>query len=61
RGTRGAEPVGAYFTFYLLAMGQGRPRSAEEVRALMHEAGFRAVEPLRTRRPMLTRLVVGRA
>ena len=36
-------------------------RSAEEVRALMHEAGFRAVEPLRTRRPMLTRLVVGRA
>ena len=32
-GTRGAGGVGAYFAFYLLAMGSGRPRRAEELTA----------------------------
>ena len=42
--TRGAEPVGAYFGFYLLAMGSGRPRRAGELLAhLLREAGFRGV------------------
>ena len=31
-GTRGAEASGdAYFGFYLLAMGQGRPRTVDEI------------------------------
>jgi demethylspheroidene O-methyltransferase len=57
--TRGAEPVGAYFNFYLLAMGSGRPRRAEELMAMMREAGFERVRPIATRRPMLVRILVG--
>jgi demethylspheroidene O-methyltransferase len=54
-GTRGSERVGdAYFGFYLLAMGQGRPRSAAELTTMLREAGFSRVRKLRTRRPMLT-------
>ena len=35
-GTAGAEPIGdAYFGFYLLAMGSGRPRTAEELRSML--------------------------
>lgn len=32
--------VDAYFSIYLLAMGQGRPRSARELRGLLRAAGF---------------------
>ncbi|MEM9189040.1 MAG: methyltransferase [Myxococcota bacterium] len=61
-GTSGAEPVGdAYFGFYLLAMGQGRPRSPGQLRTLLSEAGFFRVEARRTRRPMLSRLLVAQA
>jgi demethylspheroidene O-methyltransferase len=53
-GVPGAEAVGdAYFGFYLLAMGTGRARSADELCAMLSEAGFRAPRRLRTRRPML--------
>jgi len=58
-GTPGAEPVGeAYFGFYLLAMGRGRPRRIEELQAMLASAGFRASRPVRTRTPMLTSLLV---
>lgn len=58
-GTAGAEPMGdAYFGFYLLAMGQGRPRTSAQLRALLQEAGFDRVRSSKTRRPMLTRLMV---
>lgn len=58
-GTVGAEPVGdAYFGFYLLAMGRGRPRTCEELSALLLEAGFASVKPRKTRRPMLIQLLV---
>lgn len=61
-GTAGAEPVGdAYFGFYLLAMGQGRPRTAEQLKGLLHRAGFDHVGNCATRRPMLTRLLVAHA
>lgn len=57
-GTAGAEPVGAaYFGFYLLAMGSGRARTAVELAALLTTAGFGLIEPVRTRRPMLTGLI----
>lgn len=57
--TAGAEPIGdAYFGFYLLAMGQGRPRTFFALRTLLREAGFVRVRELKTRRPMLIRLTV---
>lgn len=60
--TRGAEPMGhAYFGFYLLAMGQGRPRSARELASLLCKAGFDRVTSRKTRRPMLTQLLVAEA
>lgn len=58
-GTPGAEPVGdAYFGLYLLAMGSGRPRRAEELRTMLHAAGFCSVREHKTRRPLLTRVLV---
>ena len=57
--TRGAEPVGdAYFGFYLLAMGSGRPRSPDELRELLLTAGFGRIRLLPTRMPMLTRVLI---
>ena len=39
--TRGAERMGdAYFGFYLLAMGSGRPRSTREIGGMLRAAGF---------------------
>ena len=53
-GTPGAEPIGdGYFGFYLLAMGQGRPRTAKELSLMLSEAGFTRVRQRRTRRPLL--------
>ena len=61
-GTRGAEPVGdAYFGFYLLAMGSGRPRTADELTRLLSAAGFTDIREARSARPMLARLLVARA
>lgn len=48
----------AYFGLYLLAMGQGRLRSAIELAALLREAGFARVRLLRARAPLLTRVIV---
>jgi len=60
-GTAGAEPIGdAYFGFYLLAMGSGRPRTPREIELMLHEAGFERMSPRRTRRPLLTSLIVAR-
>ncbi|RVT50780.1 methyltransferase [Rubrivivax albus] len=60
-GERGAEAMGdAYFGLYLLAMGRGRPRTADELSALMREAGFTDVRRVRTRMPLQTGLLVAR-
>jgi demethylspheroidene O-methyltransferase len=60
--TRGAEPVGeAYFGFYLLAMGSGRPRTPAELTAMLETAGFTRIAVERTRRPLLTSLITARA
>ncbi|MGY2047852.1 methyltransferase [Methylobacterium sp. JK268] len=60
-GTPGAEPVGdAYFGFYLLAMGSGRPRTAGELTAMLAAAGFERVRECPTRRPLLVRLLAAR-
>ncbi|MCJ2034296.1 methyltransferase [Methylobacterium sp. J-068] len=58
-GTRGAAPItDAYFGLYLLAMGSGRCRTVAELTGLLHEAGFTTVREMRTRRPLLTRVLV---
>jgi demethylspheroidene O-methyltransferase len=58
-GTPGAEPAGdAYFGIYLLAMGRGRPRRAEELQGMLRAAGFAQSRLLPTRTPLLTRVLV---
>ena len=58
-GTQGAEPIGdTYFSFYLWAMGSGRPRTAEELRAMCLAAGFSAVREFKTPIPALTRVLI---
>lgn len=60
-GTPGAEAMGdAYFGFYLLAMGKGRSRSAAQLTALLHAAGFGDVRLLRNPMPLQTQLIVAR-
>jgi demethylspheroidene O-methyltransferase len=60
-GTRGAEAMGdAYFGFYLLAMGRGRPRSAAELTQMLTSAGFGAVRQVPTHLPLQTQLLVAR-
>jgi len=58
-GTRGAEPIGdAYFGFYLLAMGTGRPRTAGELEGMLREAGFSRVRHIPTAIPLSVRVLV---
>jgi demethylspheroidene O-methyltransferase len=60
--TPGAEPMGdAYFGFYLLAMGSGRARTADELGTLLREAGFENIRQRSTRMPLQTRLIVAQA
>lgn len=60
-GTPGAEPVGdAYFGFYLLAMGRGRPRTAQHLQRMLTTAGFTSTQIVRTRQPLQSRLIVAR-
>jgi demethylspheroidene O-methyltransferase len=59
--TPGAQAMGdAYFGFYLLAMGSGRPRSCGQLAALLSEAGFVAIRPLPTRIPLQTSVLLAR-
>lgn len=54
-GTRGAEPIGdAYFAFYLLAMGSGRPRTFERLTEMLQAVGFTDVVRHRSGMPLLT-------
>ncbi len=60
-GTPGAEPVGdAYFGFYLLAMGRGRPRTPQSLQHMLESAGFSLTELVATRQPLQSRLLVAR-
>jgi demethylspheroidene O-methyltransferase len=61
-GMRGAETVGAaYFSLYLLAMGQGRPREPGEYRQFLARAGFRRIRSPRPRSPVLTGVITARS
>ncbi len=60
-GTPGAAPVGdAYFGFYLLAMGRGKPRTAAHLQSMLQEAGFAHTHLVATRQPLQSRLIVAR-
>jgi demethylspheroidene O-methyltransferase len=60
--TPGAEPAGdAYFGFYLLAMGSGRPRSAKCLKEMLENVGFSQVRHRPTRLPLLVRVLTANA
>ncbi len=60
-GTAGAEPMGdAYFGFYLLAMGRGRPRRRDELTKMLQAAGFDRVRSVPSRLPLQVGLLVAR-
>ena len=50
----------AYFGFYLLAMGSGRPRSFEQISALLKAAGFQHIRQRATHTPILVRVIEAR-
>ncbi len=59
--TPGAEAIGdAYFGFYLLAMGSGRPRRRSEMTNLLQHAGFTSIHYPISLRPILSSVVIGR-
>lgn len=60
-GVRGTEPIGdAYFAFYLLAMGSGRPRTFERLRDMLNEAGFADIALRQAALPILTSVITAR-
>ncbi len=57
-GAAGAEPMGAaYFGMYLLAMGSGKARTADQLMAMVRAAGFDRVELLPSRIPLQVGLI----
>jgi demethylspheroidene O-methyltransferase len=61
-GVRGAETVGdVYFGLYLRAMGRGRARRADELKALLARAGFTRSKVHRTRYPVYAGLISAEA
>lgn len=59
--TGGAEPVtAAYFNFYLMAMGQGRPRSRQMIESMLKRAGFDSVKEHQSPAPLLVRILTAR-
>lgn len=61
RDTPGAESMGAaYFGFYLLAMGSGRPRSEREIGLLLRSAGFHQVRRHKTLLPLICSVISAR-
>ena len=57
-GVRGAETVGdVYFGLYLRAMGRGRARRADELQALLRQAGFGRSQVHKTRYPVYAGLI----
>lgn len=51
---------GAYFGFYLLAMGRGMPRSAARLTRMLRDAGFTRCRTLPTHLPLVTQLISAR-
>lgn len=61
-GTKGGGPIGdAYFGMYLLAMGQGRARTPQEIQRLATVAGFRNFRQIPTANPLIASLMTARS
>ncbi|MEL6878849.1 MAG: methyltransferase, partial [Pseudomonadota bacterium] len=61
-GIRGAEGMGdAFFGLYLWAMGSGRPRRANEIHAMLREAGFSHSRTISTPQPVVASVIVASA
>ncbi|MEE4295886.1 MAG: methyltransferase, partial [Wenzhouxiangella sp.] len=59
--TRGAEPVtAAYFNFYLMAMGQGRPRSRQMIESMLKRTGFDSLKEHQSSASLLVRVLTAR-
>ncbi len=56
--SRAGRLIDAYFSIYLLAMGQGRPRRFETLKTFLEAAGFDAPRRLKTRMPIVTSVAV---
>lgn len=56
-GSPAAPGIAAYFAFYLLAMGSGRPRTAKEITHLLAAAGFSATRCLADRNPVAASVI----
>lgn len=57
-GTDGSGPVAdSYFSFYLLAMGSGRPRSFSTVKVMLQRVGFTRITLEHVSMPMLTSVI----
>lgn len=60
-GTAGARASGdAYFGLYLLAMGQGRPRTRDDILGMLDEAGFDRAREVSTSTPLIARIIASR-
>ena len=60
-GIDGIRSIGdAYFAFYLMAMGRGRPRSFVRLREMLLQAGFVNVTLLPARIPLLTSVMTAK-
>ena len=60
-GVQGTEAIGdAYFAFYLLAMGSGRPRTSERLHEMLREAGFSDITLHAASMPLLTSIMSAR-
>ena len=60
-GSPATDVVGdAYFGFYLLAMGSGRPRRADEIASLLRTSGFDSCRAPTSRRRLLTGVLIAR-
>lgn len=58
----GAEGMGeAFFGLYLWAMGSGRPRSPEEIRRMLTDAGFARTRSVATLQPVNASIVLAQA
>ncbi|MEM6909223.1 MAG: methyltransferase [Pseudomonadota bacterium] len=58
----GAEAMGeAFFGLYLWAMGSGRPRSPDEIIAMLKRAGFSSARVIATSQPVIASMIVARA
>lgn len=59
---RGAEPMGeAFFGLYLWAMGSGRPRSPDDIIAMLKKAGFARARLVATAQPVNASVIIATA